>query len=71
MNDYKARVIVEYNQLRDRCNKLRAMLDKDRDGTLGFTLSCPRDMLARQLQAMTQYRSVLEERAQVEHITLD
>lgn len=70
MNDYKARVVVEYKQLRDRCDKLQTMLDRHANGTLGFTPDCPIELLSKQALAMLDYKTILEERAKIEHITL-
>ena len=71
MADYKQRFIEEYRQLNDRIQKLRRMLDRHHAGTLGFTPDCPVTLLSKQLLAMIDYRNILEERAQIEHIELD
>lgn len=66
--DYKERFIAEYDQLLIRKNKLEMML-KDWDN-LNFTPKCPKSLLERQLFLMESYLSCLEERAELEEISL-
>lgn len=71
MADYKQRFIEEYRQLDGRIQKLHRMLDRHHAGTLGFTPDCPIELLSKQLLTMIDYRNILEERAQIEHIDLN
>ena len=71
MTDYKQRFIEEYKQLDERVQKLMRTLDRYHAGTLGFTPDCPIELLSKQLLTMIDYKNILEERARVEHITLD
>jgi alkyl hydroperoxide reductase subunit AhpC len=67
---YKDRFKAEYYQLKDRHEKLCAMIDKYRAGTLDFTPDCPIELLVKQKSAMTYYIRVLERRALIENIKL-
>lgn len=68
--DYKERFKAEYYQLKIRINGLARMLEKYKEGTLDFTPSCSYHLLHRQLEDMKRYAMCLEERAEVERITL-
>lgn len=71
---YKERFIAEYNQLRIRHAALSNMVEKwDNEGVeaLGFVPSCPRELYDDQLLYMSQYMTVLEDRAKIENINLD
>ena len=68
--DYKSRFKAEYYQLDIRCRKLSDMLTKYRNGTLPFTPTCSIEVLSAQLKCMEQYRSILQERAEIEHVEL-
>lgn len=70
MADYKQRFIEEYRQLDERVQKLQHMLDRHHTGTLGFTPDCPIELLSKQLLTMIDYKNILEERAEIEHILL-
>jgi len=70
MTDYKQRFIEEYKQLNDRVQKLQRTLDLHHAGTLGFTPDCPIELLSKQLLTMIDYKNILEERAEIEHIEL-
>lgn len=70
MNTYKERMAEEYHQLKDRTEKLNAMLDKYEKGILDFTPTCPISLLYEQLGVMRHYICILEERANIEEITL-
>ena len=70
MEDYKQRFTEEYRQLCDRYGKLVNMLDRHANGTLGFTPDCPIELLSKQALAMLDYKAILEERANIEHIIL-
>lgn len=69
-SDYKSRFIVEYRELEERRTKLNALLRKWCCGELDFEPSCSKDLLMRQLNAMTSYLSILCERADIEGIDL-
>ena len=69
-DDYKDRFRAEYYQTRIRFEKLTAMLDKYKIGTLGFEPSCPIDLLEEQRKYMLQYLRCLVIRAEIEGIKL-
>lgn len=69
-SDYKERFKAEYFQLKIRYDKLKAMLLKHQNGTLEFTPSCPISLLKEQEQYMRTYLAVLEDRAEIEGISL-
>ncbi|WP_432748669.1 crAss001_48 related protein [Pectinatus frisingensis] len=68
--DYQKRYIGEYWELRIRADKLEAMLEKYKAGTLTFTPSCDYELLFEQLIYMRQYQRILESRAEIEKIIL-
>ena len=68
--DYKERMKKEYRQLKDRYNKLHAMVVKYEAGTLDFTPTCSLELLKEQKSAMGKYLYVLEVRAQIEGVAL-
>lgn len=70
MSDYKTRMADEYRQLVDRSEKLRTMLTKQADGTLGFEPTCPIGLLRHQLDVMDEYANILRRRAEIEHVEL-
>lgn len=69
--DYRERFKAEVYQVNERVCRLIAMLDAWDAGKLGFEPTTPKDTLRRQLDAMTEYRAVLLERAELEGIELD
>lgn len=72
--DYKVRFVAEYRQVRERYHRLISMCDKwDKEGvkSLGFTPTCPRELYEVQLKAMSDYISVLEDRAELEKINVN
>ena len=71
MEDYKLRMIKEYKELKDKYNKLHAMLVKYDAGKLDFTPNCPIDLLRRQASIMGQYLYILETRAVIENVDLN
>ncbi len=71
MKAYKKRMIEEFNQLKDRANKLEKMLRKDRLGKLDFELDCPYQLLKKQYDSMLAYMECLKERAILEDIDLE
>lgn len=68
--DWKERMRAEYQQLKERYDKLHKMIVKYEAGTLEFTPNCPIDLLKEQAAAMGKYLYVLEVRAQIEKIDL-
>lgn len=68
-NDYKDRFKAEYYQLENRCDDLKAILDKCKD-ELPFKTVCPRYVLEQQLEVMLQYLFLLKARANIENIQL-
>jgi hypothetical protein len=69
--DYKERFKAEYLQLKIRANGLKNMLDKWDNGELNFTPTCPRGIYNDQMEYMTNYMTVLANRAYLEGINLD
>lgn len=69
-DDYKARFIAEWMQLKIRYNNLRKMLIKLEAGTLEFKPKCSNIVLMNQKNFMEQYMKQLEIRAEIEGITL-
>lgn len=68
--DYKERFIAEYRQLLIRYSRLKDMLSKWDKGELSFDPTCPRDIYDDQIKAMSDYISILEDRAAIEGINL-
>ena len=68
--DFKERFRAEYFQLKDRTEKLEAMLNKYRLGTLNFTPNCSYELLYEQFIYMKQYLRLLESRAKIENISI-
>lgn len=66
--DYKERFKAEYIQLYIRTEKLGRMLGNW--GRLDFKPTCPKYVLENQYKAMSQYLSILRERADREQIKL-
>ncbi len=67
-NDWKERFKAEYRELSTRIDKLSAMLEKYKAGTLEFTPNCSYEKLQEQLIYMKLYQTVLEDRANIEGI---
>ena len=70
MEDYKVRMVKEYKDLKEKCNRLHKILIKYEAETLNFELNCPVDMLYEQLDVMERYIQILEIRAEIENIIL-
>ncbi len=70
MESYKMRMGIEYRQLTERITKLEQMLNKAKSDRLDFKLSCPIELLEKQLSVMNEYRSILIERATIEEVDL-
>lgn len=70
MEAYKQRMVNEYNELKERTDKLGFMLVKESQGGLDFELSCPVNLLKAQYNAMNAYLNILQVRAEIEGIEL-
>lgn len=70
MEDYKKRMIIEYQELETRYDKLHKMLVKYDANMLDFTPTCPIDLLREQASIMDRYLYILETRAMIEGIEL-
>lgn len=70
MEDYKLRMLNEYKDLKDKYDKLHAMLVKYDAGKLDFELSCPIDLLRKQASVMGEYLYILETRAAIEDVPI-
>lgn len=66
--DYKERFKAEYYQLKNRRDKLKAMVDKWDRGELEFTPTCSRETYGFQLYVMDGYIDVLRMRAKAEGV---
>lgn len=62
MNDYKTRLLSEYKELVDRINKLRVFLNKWDNGQLSFVPKPSRANYSKTLEAMCNYKMLLESR---------
>ena len=69
-DNYQERYKGEYHELKIRADKLEAMLEKYKAGTLPFTPSCDYELLFEQLIYMRQYQRILERRAEIEKVSL-
>lgn len=67
---WKERFKAEYRELSNRIDKLSAMLEKYKAGTLEFTPNCSYEKLQEQLIYMQLYQTVLEDRADIERIDI-
>lgn len=70
MEDYKLRMVKEYKELKNKYDKLHAMLVKYDAGKLDFTPTCSIDLLRKQASVMGQYLYILETRAAIENVDL-
>ena len=70
MEDYKLRMKEEFDELLGRAERLRDMLKMNEEGTLDFELTCPVELLRKQLRIMDDYLDVLRERADIEKVDL-
>ena len=71
MEDYKQRMIEEYQQTKARYQRLHKMLVKSDAGTLDFKPTCPIGLLRQQKEQMGQYLYTLEVRAEIEGVDLE
>lgn len=70
-SNYKERFQGEYYQLKDRVEKLGAMLEKWDRGELNFEPTTEKEVLKMQLQHMQAYLAILKHRAEKEEIEID
>ena len=70
MEDYKERMKIEYQQVKERYDKLHKMLVKHDAGKPEFISTCPIELLKEQASAMGRYLYILEVRAEIEDIEL-
>ena len=59
---YKERMKNEYNELCERIEKLHKTLSDWYAENLDFEPACPSYLLEKQLEAMQEYKNILEER---------
>lgn len=71
MEDYKVRTVYEYQQLKERYDKLHRMLVRHDAGVLDFELTCPVELLREQASVMGRYLYILEMRAEIEAFDLN
>lgn len=71
MEVYKLRMIIEYQDLKKRTERLGKLLDKHLYEELDFELNCPVALLESQFHVMKAYLSILKQRAEIENIDLD
>ena len=71
MNDWQERMVQEYNELKDRYQKLHRIIVRDEARTLDFEPVSPRYLLKEQAEAMGKYLYCLEVRAELEGVKLD
>lgn len=69
-DDYRERFKSEYFQTKIRYDALRKTIAKYQAGTLQFQPTCGVDLLKAQANAMLEYISFLEIRAEIERIDL-
>lgn len=69
-DDYRERFKAEYYQTRIRYEALRKTIAKYQAGTLQFQPTCSVELLKAQANAMLEYISFLEIRAEMERVDL-
>ena len=69
-DDYKERLVAEYEQLTIRYKWLKNMLYRWDRGELNFKPTCPRSLYNLQIKTMEDYIAVLQTRAAIEGIVL-
>ena len=60
------RLLAEYHQLRIRCERLEKMIDDYDNGNLGFIPDTPIHILKEQLNVMSDYLLILNQRLHIE-----
>lgn len=68
--DYKERFKAEFQQTYIRWKKLSDMIEKHKAGTLGFTPTCPIELLEEQRSLMQWLLNMLVRRARIEEINV-
>ena len=71
MESYKQRMQKEYLELKERADKLNRMINDYYFGELGFKLNFPIKLLESQYYVMCSYLKILEQRAEIENVTLN
>lgn len=69
MNDYKTRLLSEYKEVVDKINKLRVFLNKWDNGQLSFIPRPSRANYSKTLEAMCNYKMLLENRMLMDKIS--
>lgn len=69
-DDYKDRMLAEYQQLVIRKDALEKLLTKWEKGELNFTPKCPKEMFVKQFELMEEYAEILRERGVIEGVDL-
>lgn len=70
MEDYQIRYINEYNELKERYQKLCQIIFKYEQDKLDFKPNCPIHLLKQQARHMKMYLEDLEKRSLYEGVTL-
>lgn len=68
MEPWKERFVKERSELVERIFKLDMMLQRWGTGKFDFEPKCPKKLLQRQLEVMTEYLEILDKRAKIEGI---
>lgn len=69
MNDYKTRLLSEHKEVVDKINKLRVFLNKWDNGQLSFVPRLSRANYSKTLEAMCNYKMLLESRMLMDKIS--
>lgn len=70
-SDYKERFKAEYHQVFIRYTKLKDIIERYDNGTLGFQPTCPMHLYDKQLKCMRDYINILETRAFLENVDIE
>ena len=65
--NWKERCQGEYLFIKEKADKLKAMIEKYAKGILDFKPNCSIELLTAQLNAMTEYLNILEVRSHLEN----
>ena len=71
MDEWKVRMISEYNELKERLSRLHAFIAKYEAGTLDDTVRTSIDILRKQESIMKEYLNILKTRGDTEGIDLE
>lgn len=71
MEAYKQRMVNEYNELKERADKLKTMLFRWMTDDLDFEPTCPYHLLESQFWVMKSYLAILKQRAEIEGVELN